>query len=363
MPLPVVRPRWIITAATFGKRGDAFSKAPHEPFPTEAGMNSFVRQPMFHPASVVFVDDSADFLDGLRGVASDRALNRFFTDPRAALDFILSRDRGVPRARIAGPDYSKVEKGGAHALGRDALGDDARFDDIAAVVVDYEMPEIDGLRFLQSISDTACAKILLTGAAGDSEAVNAFNAGLIDYYLRKGDAAMPEKLADVLAEAKKKHCKLRGCIGVHDVGATYCDPRVVRLLDECVAEGRCVEYYWRAEQNAVLMFDAQGAPSVFLAWDADEWAFQCDTVVDAGGPDWLLRGLERRETMPLFWPSQAYRPGVSDVRTVAAAPVRDWEGAFYCLAPLALSEIEPTTLSFAKWKQAKQGATPAAIEG
>jgi len=326
-------------------------------------MNSFVRQPMFHPASVVFVDDNADFLDGLRGAVSDRELNRFFTDSRAALDFILSRDRGVPRTRIAGSDYSDVERGGAHALGRDALIDDARFDDVAAVVVDYEMPAIDGIRFLRSINDAACTKILLTGAAGDSEAINAFNAGLIDFYLRKGDPTMPGKLAAVLAGAKKKHCKLRGCIGVHDVGATYCDPRVVRLLDDWLAEGRCVEYYWRPDQNVILMFDAQGNPSVFVAWDEDEWAFQCDTVLDAGGPDWLLRALERREMMPLFWPSQAYRPGASDVRTAPSAPVPDWEGAYYCLAPLALSDIDPTTLSFAKWQEAKRGAVTAAIEG
>lgn len=325
-------------------------------------MNSFVRQPMFHPTSVVFVDDNADFLDGLRGVVSDRELNRFFTDPLVALDFVVSHDRGVPHARIAGPEYSEVERGGAHALGRDALDDDARFEDIAAVVVDYEMPEIDGIRFLESISDIACAKILLTGAAGDSEAVTAFNAGLIDFYLRKGDPAMPVKLAAVLADAKKKHCNLRGCIGVHGVGSTYCDPRVVRLLDECVAEGRCVEYYWRSEQNVVLMFDGQGDPTVFVAWDADEWAFQCDTVVDAGGPDWLLRGLQRREMMPVFWPSQAYRPGSSSVRTVEPVPVPDWEDAFYCLAPLGLSEIEPAMLSFAAWKAARRGAVRAAIE-
>jgi CheY-like chemotaxis protein len=326
-------------------------------------MNSFVTQPMFHPSSVVFLDDSADFLAGLQGVFRDRELNRFFTEPLAALDFMLSRNRAVPQARIAGADYSQVEKGGANAFGRDALVDGGRFEEVAAVVVDYEMPEIDGIRFLSSITDAACTRILLTGAAGDRQAVNAFNAGLIDFYLRKSDAAMPEKLASVVENAKKKHCRLRGCIGVHDVGATYCDPGVVRLLDDRVAAGQCVEYYWRPEQNAVLMFDAQGDPSIFVAWDADEWTFQCDTAADAAAPDWLLRGLQERRTMPLFWPDAAYRPGVSAVRTVEPIPVPDWEGAFYCVSRLDGAEVGASLVSFAKWREMRRARAIEAAVG
>jgi hypothetical protein len=96
-------------------------------------MSSFVRQPLFHPLSVVFVDDSADFLSGLRGIFRDRILNRFFTDPRAGLAYISSRQREVPGLLLSGSDYSEIEKGGGNALGNDPLEDDSRFEEIAAV--------------------------------------------------------------------------------------------------------------------------------------------------------------------------------------------------------------------------------------
>ncbi len=318
-------------------------------------MSFFIRQPMFHPVSVVFLDDSEDFLNGLQGLFRDRELNRFFTRPQVALDFMLSRDRGVPLTRIAGADYSEVEKGGSNALGRDALSDDARFEEVAAVVVDYEMPEIDGIQFLSSINDAACTKILLTGAAGDREAVEAFNAGLIDFYIRKGDAAMPQKLTNALADAKKNHCSLRGAIPVHDVGASYRDTRVVRLLDELAARESYVEYYWRPEQNAVLMFDAAGEPAVLVAWDDNDWAFQCDMVEDAGGPQWLHQDMVERRAMPVFWPHQAYHADQAEIRTVEPTPVPDWPGAFYSLTRLDRSELEPGLLSFAQWRQMKRG--------
>ena len=316
-------------------------------------MSPFVRQPMFHPASVVFLDDSEDFLHGLRGIFRDRELNWFFSKPQAALDFVLSRDRGAQAIRIAGANVSQIETGGS-ALGRDPLGDETRFEEIAAVVVDYEMPEIDGIRFLSSIGNLECTKILLTGAAGYREAVDAFNAGLIDVYLRKTDLDMPGKLAAALAEAKRKHCALRGHIGVHDIGAAYSDPRVVQLIAELAAREGLVEYYWRPEQNAVLMFDVAGNPSVFIAWDADEWAFQSDTVADADGPEWLRRELDARTIMPLFWPHQAYHPELTSVPTAKPLPVPGWEGTFYSLIRLDTFEMEAGLTTFAKWRRAKR---------
>ncbi|WP_242538510.1 hypothetical protein [Trinickia acidisoli] len=129
---------------------------------------------------------------------------------------------------------------------------------------------------------------------------------------------------------------------------------MVRLLDELAIQEDFVEYYWRPGQNAVLMFDTTGNPSAFVAWDADEWAFQCDTVIDAGGPQWLREGMIERRIMPLFWPHEAYSAGLSDVRTTDLKPIPDWEGAFYSLTPLDATAIEPGMLTFAKWRQTKR---------
>ncbi len=318
-------------------------------------MSPFVRQPMLHPASVVFLDDSEDFLHGLQGIFRDRELNWFFSKPQAALDFLASRHRGTPPVRIAGTNVSEIERA-SNALGRDALNDESRFEEIAAVVVDYEMPEMDGIRFLSSIGDVECTKILLTGAAGYREAVDAFNAGLIDVYLRKTDADMPSKLAAALAEANKKHCTSRGHIGVHDIGAAYADPRVMALLGELAARENLVEYYWRPDQNAVLMFDTASNPSVFIAWDSEEWAFQIDTVADAGGPEWLRRGLEDRSIMPLFWPHQAFHPALTFIPTAKPMPVPGWDGTFYSLTRLDASEIDAGLTTFAQWRRSRREA-------
>lgn len=321
-------------------------------------MSFFTRQPLFYPTSVVFVDDSTDFLHALQGIFADRHLNRFFTDPAAALDYLCARAREAPQERFSGAAYSEFEKKGGNAFGQDALHNEARFEEIAAIVVDYQMPGMDGIELLSALSGLACAKVLLTGTADEPRAVDAFNEGLIDFYLKKSDAGMSRRLASAVEQARRKHFAQRGYISVHDVGAVYCDARTQAVLGEVAAREGVVEYYWRPEQNAVLMFDAAGTPSVFLVWDAAEWQFQCEVVTDEGGPQALREAMEARRRMPVFWPSQAYRPGLAEPRFVEPVPVPGWDGAFYGWARLDAASAAAGVMTFARWSDTKE-VTPA----
>ncbi|MXN79328.1 response regulator [Burkholderia sp. 4701] len=323
-------------------------------------MRRFVSQPVFYPAPVVFVDDHPGFLDALRGTFRDGRLNRFFNTPHEALSFVKSHGRRATPERLSGAGYSDFEKKGSNALGRDPLTDATRFEEVAAVVVDYEMAQMNGVELLTALDGIACTKILLTGVATEREAVDAFNASLIDLYLRKSAPDMAAKLGAALAEAKVRHCAYRGQVSVHGVGATYSDPRIVAALQAVVERERIVEYYWRPEQNAVLMFDAAGQPSVFLAWDEEEWTFQCDVVADEGGADEVRHDMASRRAMPLFWPFQAYRPGMTGIRSTEPLPVPGWDGAFYGWSRLDTAVLEPDMWTFARWRKANGGdARPA----
>jgi len=311
-------------------------------------MNSIFRQPVYYPVSVVFVDDSADFLHALRGFFPERNRHCFYTDPHEALAYVSSRaQRHATRSPMSGEAWSEFEKKGGNALGDDVMADAERFDDIAALVVDFDMPELDGIEFLSAVTNTACTKILLTGTADESHAVEAFNAGLIDYYLKKTDPVMARKLARVLAEAKQKYCAGRGPIGVHGVGSVYAAPGTREALDAIAVRERIVEYYWRPEQNAVLTFDAHGNAGVFLAWDGRDWAAQCDILADEGGPAQLRDAMHERRAMPVYWPHEAYRPGMSGMRIMTPTPVPGREDAWYCWARLDAMALEPGLSTFA----------------
>ncbi|WP_028211284.1 response regulator [Paraburkholderia mimosarum] len=319
-------------------------------------MSSIVRQPVYHPVSVVFLDDSADFLYALRGLFPGAGTDRYFTSAHEALAFVASHEaRQRARNPASGPAWSEFEKKGGNALGEDVMADTARFEDIAALVVDYEMPAMTGIEFLAAARDLACTRILLTATADESHAVEAFNAGLIDFYVKKTDPAMTRKLRGAIDDAKRKFCARRGHIGVHGVGAVYANRRAADVLHELAQRERIVEYYWRPEQNAVLTFDAEGNAGVFLAWDSRDWSAQCDVVTDEGGPAALREAMAARRVMPVYWPHEAYRPGMSQLAFATPQPVPGLDDTHTSWTRIDDARLAPELTTFAAWRAA-QGA-------
>jgi CheY-like chemotaxis protein len=314
-------------------------------------MNYFVRQPAFYPVQVAFIDDSAEYLRALRRLFPDSYLNRFFIRPREALSFVRARHRDMTSHSTFRLDETESDQYGGNAIGHDILTDTSRFDQVAAVVVDYEMSEMDGISFFSAIKDVPCTKVLLTGVADESTAVDAFNHGLIDYYLKKTDPGLSQKLAATLSQAKELHCTQSGQISLGEIGLSYCDPRVVEVMKGIVADRGIVEYYWRPTQNAVLMFDRLGYPSLFLVWNENDWTSQCEVIVDSCGPHSLLDDIRARRSMPVFWPSLAFQPTMPIVRNLRPMPIPGWPGAFYGWTELDADEVDATLPTFAKWRK------------
>ena len=315
-------------------------------------MNNFIRPPVFYPATVVFVDDSDSYLDALRRFFPDTFTNLFFTRPQAALGFIRQHARenalefASSSACLSEPGVERFVETSAE---RDIVARPSRFEEVAAVVVDYDMPGMNGVEFLSSISGLRCAKVLLTGVADEAVAVKAFNAGIVDLYLRKTDPDSANRLVHFLKDAKSRHCSESGWLALGENGMTYCDPRTRKVIDEVVAAEGIVEYYWRPEQNAILMFDRAGNPSIFVAWAENDWISQGEIVADEGGPKELLRQLATREAMPLFWPDLAYRSGM-EFRALTPRGIPGWDDAFYGWTRIETAQIGQDILTFAQWR-------------
>lgn len=85
------------------------------------------------------------------------------------------------------------------------ISNPARFQDISVVVVDYDMPEMTGLKFCQNIHDSRIKKVLLTGVADEKIAVQAFNDGIIDRFLMKSDPSITQKINQIIFDCQRKY--------------------------------------------------------------------------------------------------------------------------------------------------------------
>lgn len=74
---------------------------------------------------------------------------------------------------------------------------------VSGVFVDYDMGEYNGLDFCRKISDIPIKKALLTGVADERIAIEAVNERLIDYYIRKDDPNLDQKIMQYCEEFEK----------------------------------------------------------------------------------------------------------------------------------------------------------------
>jgi len=155
-------------------------------------LKSFLPLFYFRP-TICWIDDDPLFLDAIKFRFSKNHNCLTFTQPEKAIDFIKTNSsplanlmfkRELTESEIFGiQDHYPIDV----LLGNIKQIADLpnKENEIALLVTDYNMPQINGLEVCSQLNDTNIKKILLTGDASHEKAVEAFNKGLINKYIKK----------------------------------------------------------------------------------------------------------------------------------------------------------------------------------
>ena len=140
----------------------------------------------------------------------------------------------------------------------------SRFNRFSVLVVDYEMPSMNGFEVCQQLESPNIQKIILTGEADESLAVQAFNEGLIDHFIRKQSSTLLEDLEFAIQAAQHKFfCKLTETITnavtrhTHPISAIAI-PEFRRHFFQLIQTHNIVEYYLFESIGSFVMLDADG---------------------------------------------------------------------------------------------------------
>jgi CheY-like chemotaxis protein len=161
--------------------------------------------PLFHiPGSIAFLDDDADYLQMLALVVPaqwhvklysrcDDCIVQLQQEPPLWEADAWAQQQMIDVWRQLGtPLVPQILRYWAeHAPSRYAL--------TQVFVVDYSMPQMNGLQVLDELADWPGLRVLLTGQADEQIAVQAFNRGLIDQFLPKQAPDIAERLIEALA--------------------------------------------------------------------------------------------------------------------------------------------------------------------
>ncbi len=176
-------------------------------------MSNYPIPPFYFPTTVFFVDDSIDFLANLSLQLDPNLSFQLYDSPSNALA-VLNSDSNptTPIERFFSRYHHTNDLPLTHHvidLNLDKVHrevyNEPRFEQVSVVVVDFDMPSIDGLEFCRRIKNSAIKKILLTGKADEKVAVQAFNEGIIDRFILKQNEDVIHTLNQAIVDLQQAY--------------------------------------------------------------------------------------------------------------------------------------------------------------
>jgi len=270
--------------------------------------------PYFFPTTVIFVDDNASFLKGLALQLPEDLAYQMFGNAEEALARI-NQPGPPPLYQRCFSHYraSGVDTGSEQLIHLDIsliereVSNADRFREIAVVVVDYDMPGIDGLTFCKRIENPHIRKVLFTGVADEKIAVEAFNAGVIDRFIIKNDPNAVNRVVDSLDSLQNAYFR-----GISDMlrrslllnaPAFLSDDTFETFFNRLRREHRFVEYYLVARPGGFLLLNDHGVLYRLVVLDDEEVATQAKFAAANGAPDKIIEDLEKRRRLGYFYES------------------------------------------------------------
>lgn len=175
-----------------------------------------MRFPLYHrPDTLVFLDDDAGYLETLALVMPRDWGVRLFTHADDCLQH-LEAQHALWDADVWQHQQILTQWRGGGFLIPQILNywntANYRYGLTQTCVVDYAMPAMTGLEFLQQLPAWPANRVLLTGRADELIAVGAFNDGLIGQYVPKQHGNIGKHLIEVLRTQHSKPMQLHDAV-------------------------------------------------------------------------------------------------------------------------------------------------------
>lgn len=264
--------------------------------------------PCFHPTTVVLVDDNVRFMESLSfGLHSLQVNFKLFGSAKEALLWINANNSAVPFSELLNSDEEVLPSF------KQRMFSPARFEEVAIVIVDYDMPEMSGLEFCKGLQDGQIKKIMLTGVAGENIAIEAFNEDVIDRFIVKQDALALEKVIGNVEILQRDYFNAKAAYlqqdqMVHSYFPFLEEPAFRVLFDEFFNQGNYVEYYVDTIPGGIWLLKGNGDTDFLAVQSESLCADQLVVARDQGAPEALLEALAKDDVVTYFPDKGFYSP-------------------------------------------------------
>ncbi len=208
------------------------------------------------------------------------------------------------------------------------------------------MPKLNGIEFCKKITNPAIKKILLTGHATPSDAVNAFNENIIHYYIKKSDENMLEQLANAMNKLQNAYFQdLTSSIKNEAVDINtpfFADAALAEFFQSVCQEQDVKEYFYLSNPSRFTLQSRNGDEALCLIYTEDDIVEHLKILEEEEAPVDLIQRIASRNFVPLFSSEDGFYEPESFNHSVQVYPAKKVTGItnYYC-AVIPLHEVAP----------------------
>lgn len=300
----------------------------------------------YFPSTVLFIDDSREFLTNFTLQLSDKLAYQLFDSPYDALESI--------EQKLKESDYlnqrcfSEYTESHHSPLTNQTINLDLaaihsevynpqRFSEVSIIVVDYAMPGMNGLEFCQRMQNSSIKKILLTGQADEKTAIEAFNQGLIHRFIQKNDPNATELINDSIRILQQQYFQNMSdmIVKMLAVNSPNClqDEKFSEFFKQLCEDKKIVEFYLTANSGSFLLLDEYAKSYCLIMKNAQDLKLHYDLAQDNHAPQEVLQQLHKGEKIPYFWQPDDFHSDWTDWSTclLSAQKLECAESYYYAL--------------------------------
>lgn len=317
-----------------------------------------------YPTLTVLIDDSQSFLDSIAFQLNPKLACITFNDAQMAIDWLNNahwQSASYESIRVGYDEQTESFARRSASIDLDLIYhhvmDRNRFATPTVLVIDFVMPQMNGIDFCMAIQSLPCKKILLTGQADEKIALDAFNCKLIDRFIKKNEPDALNRLESEISKLQREFfieqtSTLKDLLSRHS-HAFISDPAIAILTGELCIRYSFVEYYLFPNPAGILFFDCHGKPTLMVIETNASLSMHREIAQDQYAPPELLTALRELRLVPFFCDSGGmYRDTIRHDWLSYCLPPQICEGResyYYALFDLPSHYLQSPVYSYAEF--------------
>lgn len=232
--------------------------------------------PLFYfKPSICWIDDDQFFLDAIKVTLGSKYNLFTFNNPQEAIHFFESYNSPLANIKLK-REFTESDTFGTNERFqvdfniseiRKIDGNKNRINEIAVLGIDYNMPKVNGLEVCKKLQGIQTKKILMTGDASHEKAVEAFNKGLINKFMKK-DINVADKISDCIDELVYQYFQDQSSFLISHIEASrtslFTDKIFINFFDKLLRSHQITEFYLLNKNGCYLLKDSGNKKYYFI---------------------------------------------------------------------------------------------------